>query len=187
MRSNHSRSCRTKQVNGLRPENARCLDFMLQDWMIPADLSPGDVRKVLNATGRESNSTCVESAEDPGFDAAFGALWAEFGANSEVEQPTVLSRRLLWNGSPTGERLRPSLPPDAAQVGRQARRRSRSHSDRAGANRRGHRSSFSQFCRSGVAAYGSRRMVARPRRYRPAREVPCSPATSGRFAHHTCR
>ena len=65
--------------------------------MIPADLSPGDVRSLQRDwSGIELHS--IESADDPAFDAAFGALWAEFGANSEVEQPTVLSRRLLWDG-----------------------------------------------------------------------------------------
>ena len=71
--------------------------LMLQDWMIPGDLAPGDL-KSLERDWSGIELQCVESPEDPGFDAAFGALWAEFGANSEVEQPTVLSRRLLWNG-----------------------------------------------------------------------------------------
>jgi hypothetical protein len=70
---------------------------MLQDWMIPADLAPGDM-KSLQRDWSDIELHCVESADDPEFDVAFGALWAEFGANSEVEQPTVLSRRLLWNG-----------------------------------------------------------------------------------------
>ena len=65
--------------------------------MIPADLAPGDT-KSLERDWSDIELACVESAEDPGFDVAFGALWAEFGANSEVEQPTILSRRLLWNG-----------------------------------------------------------------------------------------
>jgi hypothetical protein len=69
---------------------------MLQDWMIPADLAPGDT-KGLERDWSDIELECVESAEDPAFDAAFGALWAEFGANSEVEQPTILSRRLLWD------------------------------------------------------------------------------------------
>jgi len=70
---------------------------MLQDWMIPADLAPGDM-KSLQRDWSGIELQCVESADDPGFDTAFGALWAEFGASSEVEQPTILSRRLLWNG-----------------------------------------------------------------------------------------
>ena len=71
---------------------------MLQDWMIPADLAPGDM-KSLERDWSGIELQCIKSPEEPGFDAAFGALWAEFGANSEVEQPTVLSRRLLWNVS----------------------------------------------------------------------------------------
>jgi GNAT superfamily N-acetyltransferase len=72
-------------------------DLMLQEWMIPADLAPGDL-KSLQRDWSGIEFQCIESPEDPAFDAAFGALWAEFGANSEVEQPTILSRRLLWNG-----------------------------------------------------------------------------------------
>ncbi|HEY5704838.1 MAG TPA: hypothetical protein VIS96_04620 [Terrimicrobiaceae bacterium] len=70
---------------------------MLQDWMIPADLAPGDMKSLeRDWSGIELH--CIESSEDPGFDVAFGALWAEFGANNEVEQPAVLSRRLQWSG-----------------------------------------------------------------------------------------
>ncbi len=65
--------------------------------MIPADLAPGDI-KSLERDWSGIELQCIESPQDPGFDAAFGALWAEFGANSEVEQPMVLSKRLLWNG-----------------------------------------------------------------------------------------
>ncbi len=74
------------------------LDITLQNWMLPADLSPGDVRS-LQRDWSGITLQSIESADDPAFDAAFGALWAEFGANSEVEQPTVLSRRLLWDGN----------------------------------------------------------------------------------------
>jgi hypothetical protein len=77
--------------------NVLVFDLMLQDWMIPADLAPGDL-KSLQRDWSGIELQCIESPEDPAFDAAFGALWAEFGANSEVEQPTILSRRLLWNG-----------------------------------------------------------------------------------------
>ena len=69
----------------------------LKDWMIPADLAPGDLKSLdRDWSGMELQR--IDSSDDPGFDAAFGALWAEFGANSEVEQPTVLSRRLSWHG-----------------------------------------------------------------------------------------
>ena len=65
--------------------------------MIPADLAPGDIKSFdRDWSGIELQR--IESLEDQGFEAAFGALWAEFGANSEVEQRTILSRRLLWNG-----------------------------------------------------------------------------------------
>ena len=74
------------------------LDFTLQNWMLPADLSPGDARS-LHRDWSGITLQSIESTDDPAFDAAFGALWAEFGANSEVEQPTVLSRRLLWDGN----------------------------------------------------------------------------------------
>jgi hypothetical protein len=70
---------------------------MLRDWMIPADLAPGDT-KSLEGDWSSIELQRVQSADDPAFDLAFGALWAEFGARSEVEQPTVLSRRLRWNG-----------------------------------------------------------------------------------------
>ncbi len=70
---------------------------MLRDWMIPSDLAPGDI-KSLEGDWSSIELHRVQSADDPDFDLAFGALWAEFGARSEVEQPTVLSRRLLWNG-----------------------------------------------------------------------------------------
>ena len=72
-------------------------DEMLHDWMIPSDLAPGDM-KSLEGDWSSMELHRVQSADDPDFDIAFGALWAEFGARSEVEQPTVLSRRLCWNG-----------------------------------------------------------------------------------------
>jgi hypothetical protein len=71
--------------------------LMLQDWMIPGDLAPGDA-KSLQRNWAGLQARCIESPDDSGFDAAFGALWAEFGANAEIEQPTVIARRLTWNG-----------------------------------------------------------------------------------------
>jgi hypothetical protein len=70
---------------------------MLHDWMIPSDLAPGD-KKSLGGDWSSMELRRVQSPDDPNFDVAFGALWAEFGSRSEVEQPTVLSRRLHWNG-----------------------------------------------------------------------------------------
>lgn len=70
---------------------------MLQSWMIPSDLAPGD-RKSLERDWSGLELHRVESAEDPLFDEAFGTLWAEFGESGEVEQAGVLARRMMWNG-----------------------------------------------------------------------------------------
>jgi hypothetical protein len=71
---------------------------MLQPWMIPSDLAPGDSRSLeQDWTGMEL--VRVMASDEPAFDEAFGALWAEFGASGEVEQPGVLARRLAWDGS----------------------------------------------------------------------------------------
>lgn len=65
--------------------------------MIPGDLAPGDAKSLdRDWSGLELHR--VESAEDPLFDEAFGTLWSEFGESGEVEQPAVLSRRMMWNG-----------------------------------------------------------------------------------------
>lgn len=70
---------------------------MLQSWMIPADLAPGDA-KSLERDWSEMELHRVESTEDPYFDEAFGALWAEFGESGEVEQSDVLATRMKWDG-----------------------------------------------------------------------------------------
>jgi GNAT superfamily N-acetyltransferase len=70
---------------------------MLKPWMIPGDLAPGDC-KCLERDWSDVDLSRVESADDPGFDVAFGALWAEFGAKGEIEQASVLSKRLRWHG-----------------------------------------------------------------------------------------
>ena len=79
--------------------------------MIPSDLAPGDVKSLdRDWSGMELHR--IDSSDDPGFDAAFGALWAEFGARSEVEQPTVFRVAFVaWRQ--TRRWLRPSLPSDA--------------------------------------------------------------------------
>jgi hypothetical protein len=65
--------------------------------MIPSDLAPGDAKSLdRDWSGIELHR--IESEEDPLFEMAFGALWAEFGAAGEVEQAPVLSRRMLWDG-----------------------------------------------------------------------------------------
>ncbi len=70
---------------------------MLQNWMIPADLAPGDM-KSLERDWSDVELHHIDSAEDEKFDTAFGALWAEFGAANEIEQPAVLARRMRWSG-----------------------------------------------------------------------------------------
>jgi len=71
---------------------------MLQPWMIPSDLAPGDA-KSLERDWSDVTLHDIDSAEEPEFDTAFGALWSEFGASGEVEQPAVLARRLRWSGT----------------------------------------------------------------------------------------
>lgn len=70
---------------------------MLQPWMNPSDLAPGDA-KSLERDWADIALHRIESAEDPLFDMAFGALWAQFGAIGEVEQADVLAKRMLWDG-----------------------------------------------------------------------------------------
>ncbi len=65
--------------------------------MIPADLAPGDA-KSLERDWSDVELHRIESVEESTFDTAFGALWAEFGAADEIEQPAVLARRMLWDG-----------------------------------------------------------------------------------------
>lgn len=71
---------------------------MLQPWMIPSDLAPGDA-KSLQRDWSDIELHRVASVDDPHFETAFGALWAEFGASGEIEQPEVLARRMQWDGS----------------------------------------------------------------------------------------
>lgn len=70
---------------------------MLQSWMIPSDLAPGDA-KSLERDWSELELHRVESIHSEEFDLAFGALWAEFGEADEIEQPEVLAKRMLWDG-----------------------------------------------------------------------------------------
>ena len=89
------------------------LILMLQDWMIPADLAPGDM-KSLERDWSGIELQCIKSPDEPGFDAAFGALWAEFGANSEVEPADGFVKTPVVECFPTFRGLRPSLPTDSA-------------------------------------------------------------------------
>jgi len=69
---------------------------MLQPWMNPADLAPGDGKCVeKDWTGFELRRVRDVEAQD--FETAYGALWAEFGAKHEMEAVDVLARRLRWN------------------------------------------------------------------------------------------
>ncbi len=70
---------------------------MLQPWMIPSDLAPGDA-KSLERDWSDIALHPITSTEDPLFEMAFGALWAEFGEIDEIEQPSVLAERMQWDG-----------------------------------------------------------------------------------------
>lgn len=71
---------------------------MLQPWMIPADLAPGDAK---SATGDWSGFELhdIRSIDDPMFRMAFDALWEEFGAKNELETADVLAQRMRWDPS----------------------------------------------------------------------------------------
>lgn len=68
----------------------------LQEWMIPADLAPGD-KKSLERDWSGIELHRIESTTDRHFDTAFGSLWAEFGSVGEIEQADVLAERLRWD------------------------------------------------------------------------------------------
>ena len=71
---------------------------MLQPWMNPADLAPGDAKSAgLDWGGYELHR--IRSTEDPLFSKAFAPLWEEFGDSDEIEQPEVLSHRMRWDPS----------------------------------------------------------------------------------------
>lgn len=69
---------------------------MLQPWMIPADLAPGDV-KSAETDWSEFVLHDIRSIDDPMFRMAFDALWEEFGAKDELEPAVVLAERMKWN------------------------------------------------------------------------------------------
>ena len=75
---------------------ANLVCMTLQPWMIPSDLAPGDA-KSLQRDWSAVELHRIESTEDPRFDLAFGALWAEFGEIGEIEQADVLGLRMLWD------------------------------------------------------------------------------------------
>jgi hypothetical protein len=69
---------------------------MLQSWMNPADLAPGDTKSAgLDWKGFDLHR--IRSTDDPLFATAFDPLWHEFDASDELEEPEVLSDRMKWN------------------------------------------------------------------------------------------
>ena len=82
----------------------------LQPWMVPGHLAPGDAKSLESDWSRIERHD-IRDTNDPFFDMAFGALWAEFGVIGEMEQAAVLARRLTWNPleSREGASLRYSL------------------------------------------------------------------------------
>lgn len=69
---------------------------MLQPWMLPQDLAPGDA-KALERDWSELELHQINRAADPWFPMAYEALWMEFGAKGEMETREVLGRRFAWN------------------------------------------------------------------------------------------
>lgn len=68
----------------------------LQPWMVPGHLAPGDAKSLAGDWSGIALHD-IRGTDDPFFDMAFGALWAEFGVIGEMEQAAVLARRFLWN------------------------------------------------------------------------------------------
>lgn len=72
--------------------------MILQPWMRPEHLAPGDSKSLVGDwSGFELHT--IRSADDPLFDAAFGALWEEFGAAGEMERAAVIASRMKWHPS----------------------------------------------------------------------------------------
>ena len=67
----------------------------LQPWMIPEHLAPGDARS-LEGDWADMELHRITSIKDPFFSLAFGALCAEFGDAGEMEQESVIARRMQW-------------------------------------------------------------------------------------------
>lgn len=67
----------------------------LQPWMIPEHLAPGDARS-LEGDWAEMELHRITSLQDPFFSLAFGALCEEFGDAGEMEQASVIARRMQW-------------------------------------------------------------------------------------------
>ncbi|HEY8902425.1 MAG TPA: hypothetical protein VIM48_01880 [Chthoniobacterales bacterium] len=66
---------------------------MLQPWMVPADLAPGDAKSTgADWTGFDLHR--VRSIDDPHFAEAFDSLWQEFGTSGEMETRDIIAKRL---------------------------------------------------------------------------------------------
>jgi len=63
---------------------------------ISADLAPGDAR-ASELDCRKLDVARIQSRQDPLFEPAYERLWAEFGAQHEMEQQDVIARRLDWH------------------------------------------------------------------------------------------
>lgn len=63
---------------------------------LPGDLAPGEVKSRELPAG-DFKVDCIQSGEDPLFAPAYERLWAEFGAQHEMEQREVIARRLAWH------------------------------------------------------------------------------------------
>ncbi|MBC7782668.1 MAG: hypothetical protein H7144_02420 [Burkholderiales bacterium] len=60
-----------------------------------ADLAPADFRSVdFDWTG--FTVSFIESADHPGFELGYSALWDEFGSKNEMEQRSVIAQRIAW-------------------------------------------------------------------------------------------
>lgn len=73
---------------------------MLPPWMNPGDLAPGDAR-CAGGDWQRFRLHRITSPRDPEFNAAFGALWNEFGRRGEMETRAVIAAR-LDRGIPPG-------------------------------------------------------------------------------------
>ncbi len=65
--------------------------------MIVADLAPGDSKSAT----RDWRDVClhrIDSAQSPHFAMAYGKLWAEFGEMDEMEEESIITSRLSWDG-----------------------------------------------------------------------------------------
>lgn len=80
---------------------------MLNSWMNPADLAPGDL-KSLQRDWSDIELHTITTCADPHFASAYGVLWEQFGASGEIEQEEVLGERFRWDSQarPDGGILR---------------------------------------------------------------------------------